>query len=709
MNLMVRSVGGGLVASLLSLAYAFSYGALIFVGPLQPFLGQGVAAALITTVVTTMLIALTSGFRCAVAGPDSNTSALLAGMMVVMAPTLSALPPERALAVAVTGLCATTLITGAILFLFGWGRLGNLVRFVPYPVMAGFLVSTGWLMTVGSIHMSTGIPLSLVNLGHFTEFRAAFPLLATIAWGVTLWLLMARFRSPLILPLALMSATVAVHIILWLIDLPAATIDDLDLMFSLPKNSAAVFPLLDGNQLLSDLSLLTAVLGNMAAVAVMAILTILLNSTSIELATSERVDLDRELRVQGLANVAAASMGGFVGHISVSRTLLSRAAGGVSRISSVTVGLVALAVLVGGGDIVGVIPRFILGGLLLQLGICLIWDWGVASRRKLPLQDWLIVVGILLITAWFGFLPALLFGVLASCVIFTINVSRIRVIRHQFGLDERTSSRLRSFEEMAVLSRHGSEARLLKLSGYLFFGSAYSLQEQVKQLIESQPLRILIFDFSDVTGVDSSTVASFTKISEMARQADIALIIVADDGSALPGARHETSPDHALEAAENDILSHYMNSNSKTEALADWLTRVMGRQDLASELMKVLHPAACDAEGYLCRQGENTDTLLFIERGPVNVMIERPGQSPLRIRAFGSHCLAGEIGFFLETPRSASLVAAPEAIVWALDRSSYHTLANSRPEFLAALLTYVIRLQSERLTFDGRQIDALRR
>jgi sulfate permease, SulP family len=71
----VRNVGAGLIASSLSLACCFSYGALIFTGPLQPFLASGVAAALMTAVTTGCLIAWTSGFRLAIAGPDSNTAA----------------------------------------------------------------------------------------------------------------------------------------------------------------------------------------------------------------------------------------------------------------------------------------------------------------------------------------------------------------------------------------------------------------------------------------------------------------------------------------------------------------------------------------------------------------------------------------------------------------------------------------------------------
>ena len=145
----LRNVGAGLIASLLLLASAFSNGALIFTGPLQPFLGQGVAAALITTAVTTIFVALTSNFPSAIAGPVGNTAALLAAMMVTLAPVLSGLPPDQALGLVVAGLGGAALLTGLALFALGWKRLGKLIRFVPYPVVAGFLAATGWLIVSG--------------------------------------------------------------------------------------------------------------------------------------------------------------------------------------------------------------------------------------------------------------------------------------------------------------------------------------------------------------------------------------------------------------------------------------------------------------------------------------------------------------------------------------------------------------------------------
>jgi SulP family sulfate permease len=715
----LRSLGGGFVASLLSLAYVFSYGALIFAGPLQPFLGQGVAAALITAAVTAPIVALGSSFRSAVAGPDSNTAALLASMMVMLAPTMSAMPPERALALAIVCLGASTLITGIALFLLGWRRLGKLVRFVPYPVVAGFLAATGWLMVSGAVLMTTGLPLTLATMPSLGEQPAAFLLGVTALWAAVLWVVTARWKHPLVLPLALLAGTVATHAAVGLMAPPGSTVAQSGLMFALPGDAWPLIPLVTGDAFRIDWTALIPVAGDMLAVAVLATLSILLNSTSIELATGQDVDLDRELRVQGVANIASAVAGGFVGHVSVSRTLVNIAAGGATRLSGLVVGLVALAVLIVGGDIVAYIPRFVLGGLVLYLGAKLLWDWGLLSRRGLPLRDWLVVVAIVLVTYEFGFLPALIFGMLAGCVIFAVDVSRIRIIRHQFGLDERSSSLVRSTEQSAFLLEHGGQVQVLVLSGYLFFGSAYSLLERVTALVAERRPKTMIFDFSGVTGIDSSAGASFAKIRELLRKNGIrqvmaamspaaTAILSASAGLDAEVGRHDHL-DTALEEAEDNMLRAHAAAQGQRRSMIDWLTDVIGDSAVAKELFGRMSPAPRSADGYLCRQGDPTDSLIFVERGPVSVILERQELSSLRVRVFGAHTLVGEVGFFLDAPRSASLRAAPEAAAWALGRDAFDEFMHRHPKEALALAIHVIRLQSERLTFANRQIASLQR
>jgi SulP family sulfate permease len=261
------------------------------------------------------------------------------------------------------------------LFLLGWQRLGRLIRFIPFPVVAGFLASTGWLLLTGAVSMTIGAPLSWKMLPSLMTWQAFVMPGLTILWAAALWFMSARWKHPLFLPLALIAATLATHTFLAVFPGPEEPGTPSALMFSLQDGGVhPVFPLLTGDFLSVEWAALAPVVGDMVAVTVMAILSILLNSTSIELATGVDIDLDRELRVQGLANIASAVAGGFVGHTSVSRTLVNIAAGGTTRLAGVVVGLVALSVLISGGQMTSYIPRFVLGGLLLQLGARLIWD-----------------------------------------------------------------------------------------------------------------------------------------------------------------------------------------------------------------------------------------------------------------------------------------------------------------------------------------------
>jgi sulfate permease, SulP family len=187
----VRDIGAGLVASLLSLASCFSYGALIFSGPLQPFLGQGVGAALITAAVVGCLVAWTSGIRTGVAGPDSNTAAPLAAMMSAMAPAISAAAPQHGLKLAMAALAGTTMLTGAVLWLLGRRQLGKLARFLPYPVVCGFVLATSWLLVASAVRMSIGVPLAFASLTTVATIKTATLLGLSIGWAVVLWRLTA--------------------------------------------------------------------------------------------------------------------------------------------------------------------------------------------------------------------------------------------------------------------------------------------------------------------------------------------------------------------------------------------------------------------------------------------------------------------------------------------------------------------------------------
>jgi sulfate permease, SulP family len=270
-----------------------------------------------------------------------------------------------------------------------------------------------------------------------------------------------------------------------------------------------------------------------------------------------------------------------------------------------------------------------------------------------------------------------------------------------------------------LLADHGGQVQVLEPAGNLFFGTAYGVQERVMQLVGAGKPSEVIFDFSGVTGIDSSAGACFAKIRDVLRKHDAQQVMAALSPAAanilsasaglddrIPCYDHL---DKALEDAEEMLLATHASSRGDRQSLAAWLEEALGSREFAEQLCAHLSPAPRDADSYLCRQGDPTDSLIFVERGPVTVILERPGLPPVRARVFGAHTLVGEIGFFLDAPRSASLLAGPEAVAWSLYRGAFEDLKKTRSEQLSTLFIYIIRLQSERLTFANRQILALQR
>ena len=712
-------IAAGLVTSSVSLAYCFSFGALIFAGPLQPYLGQGVAAALICSGVTGLVISLKSDFLVSVSGPEGNTAALVAAMMTALAPALAMQPGDGALYLALAALAVVGVVTGGALYLFGHYHRGRLARFIPYPVLAGFQAASGWIMATGAIRMATGVPVHLVNLPAFATGATAAMLAATALWALVLWQLTERIKHVLTLPIALGAAALIADQVFRLLPSLGVSVMTAAWMFPLSKGIEVPLPALDPRVWHVNWALLPSVSGEMAAVAMMAALTIVLTATSIEEAWRTDVDLDHELRIQGWANIASGLLGGMVGHISLNRTYMAREAGGSGRATGLVVALVGLAALGGGLSVIGYVPRFVLGGLLLQLGARLVWRWCIAGRHRMALMEWLLVPVILAVTAWFGVLIGFLIGILGGCVIFVVSVSRVDIVKHQFTVDERPSSLVRSVEEMALVATYGAEVQVVQLATFIFFGQAYRLQERMRALAAATAPRMMIFDFSLVSGIDSSAGSSLLRIEEMLRHRGIVHVtvgtspdirrIMADAGGLGKDLIQYDSLDEALECGEDMVLGAHGGTVAGQRSLAEWLTEALGDAELAGTLTAELEPAVYAAEGYLCRAGDPTDTLLFIEHGRVSVEVENPGHSAIRQRVFGANTVLGEVGFFLGVPRTANLRIDGAAAVWALSHAVYERLSRDAPEVTAALLTYTVRIQAERLAFSSRQAAALQR
>src|SRR5690349_10957822 len=206
----------GLTTGLVTLVYTVSFAALIFSGKLAPYFPQGLGCALIGATITATVVAWRSPFPFTLAGPEANSAIVLALAGRAIANALSA--PDRESAIYPTvwaAIILTTLASGVFLYCLGKLRLGQFARYVPYPVIAGFLAGTGWLITRSSFKVMTGIPLDFAELPKLFGAEAASQWISGLGVALLLYILLHRFKHFLVLPGLLLGGIILANIARW--------------------------------------------------------------------------------------------------------------------------------------------------------------------------------------------------------------------------------------------------------------------------------------------------------------------------------------------------------------------------------------------------------------------------------------------------------------------------------------------------------------
>lgn len=197
----VHSVVSGLVVGLFSILFYLSYAALIFAGPLAPWLAYGMAATFITGAIGGTLMALRSSLPFGIGGPDGSTAAVTAALVATLAAQMIASGrQDQLLTATLVVLALSAALTGLLLGMLGMAHAGRAIRFVPYPVIGGFLGGSGLLTLMGAVQVLTSVRPNLASLPNLGDGASAAKLLAGFA--VAAFLLAGRryLKSPLAVP-----------------------------------------------------------------------------------------------------------------------------------------------------------------------------------------------------------------------------------------------------------------------------------------------------------------------------------------------------------------------------------------------------------------------------------------------------------------------------------------------------------------------------
>jgi len=275
-----------------------------------------------------------------------------------------------------------------------------------------------------------------------------------------------------------------------------------------------------------------------------------------------------------------------------------------------------------------------------------------------------------------------------------------------------------------MLRELGVHIHVLKLQGYIFFGTANALLEQVRARVndtQQAPVYFVILDFRRVTGLDSSAVISFIKGEQLAQGQGISLLLVSvsdeirgqfqragmlEDGKQV----HLFSDlDHGLEWCEDQLLKINLVTVELPVTLGAQLVQSGFEKADTARMMEFLEKREVRGGEYLIRQGDEADDLYFIESGGVSVYLELEDGKQVRLQSLSPGTVVGELGFYLDKGRSASVIADFSTTAYRLTRSALVEMRAKEPDLAAVFHEFVVRLLSERLIANNRLIEAVLR
>ena len=694
LGLMARQIPAGLIVGLSAVIYAMSYGAFLFSGALSPFVGFGIALALVTAAAGA-LFGLLSAEKSFISGPDSNTISVMASILGTLAAT--GLAAEDLLRVSLTTLLATSLVTAAVFLAVRHFNLGGFVRYIPFPVMAGFLASTGWLMSSGALNIISGTPLSVAGL----QSLAAQPYRPELFFGLlvaaVLFRLSSRLPTVVLIPLVILVSTILVNALF----AGELLTGGRDLWLFTKHQKAALLLPWEFKIRWEDLLVVGKLLPSMLVVSFVGVLTVLLSVASLELNYRKEFDLNQVLGTHALLGCVGAATGGFVGVISIGRTELNYQMKG-GRLSGVLAAALCTAVLFGADWMISYVPKAALGGLVLYLGFNMLRQWIWNQRQTASRSEMLQILLLVALVANFGFVAGFFVGVLLSCAIFIIKYSSIPLAENPTNLSLFTSAVIRPQTQVNLLSHRGTAVLIYRLKGYLFFGSASTI-DHMFQDVSLRHAEALVLDFTEVSGIDHSAVGIFQRILRRFEGQPTQFYFVhgpanqksvrsfTNGKTDTPNIHYFDSLDCALEAAEEMILSVEGDASLDGDCL-DFLDNEADRQTFIHycELRNISEGAV------LCGQGDFSNEIFFLQHGSLEVFKEQR-QGAMRLAKFRKGAVAGEIAFSTGDARSASVIAVAHSKVWVMHRTAVDRMRTDHPNLAMQLDRMIIRRISRSL------------
>ncbi len=737
LNVFGKDLLGGTSSAIVSLSGNIVFGIIAF-SPLftisHDFIAMGIMAGFYCSIIGGFTTTIAGGTPGMISGPRAP-STLVFSSVIIMLLSLDYLKSlysnENLINVVIILAFLTVFLAGIIQTLFGIFRFGSLIKFISYPVIAGFLNGTAILIFITQFWAFLGIPEQESILDLFKVLDKIQPYTIYVAGftAIIMWMLSGISKKIPGAIIALILGTGLYHAFA----LSGLSPELGPLIGKITVNIPTPEKFLDFFQIFTDPNMIMIVPYLIPAAFSIAILSStdsLLTSISIQNITNRNPNTNRELVGQGLGNILSSVFGGIPCGGSITRSMVNIETGGRTRFSGIINTFIVILIIFTLSSYVKLIPKAVIAGIIIVITLKMINRWSFrllktiifkkGYKRKDVVENFLIVLIVVLVTVFANLIAGVSIGIAISILTFVYKMSKSSVIRKEYSGAFVHSKKQRDERLMDILLKHGGLIRVLELEGSIFFASADSLQKRIEELIKSGT-DYIILDLKRVNNIDSTGALIleqiYVKLKEQNKILTLSYIeendphwnFLSDLGFFLKADKKHifNDTDYALEFFEDLILKMFWH-RVQTKDKAQFAVLKNFSSNELSIFKKFLRKIQLKKGEPVFIQGDTDTAMFFLARGLADVLINLPDSDrKKRLQTISAGTFFGEMALLESKPRSANIIAKTDIICYSLDLNSFKKLQKEYPDISVKLVINISKTIANRLRFANITISEL--
>ena len=723
---LLGDVLGGTASMLVAIPSAIAFGLIIFAPLGAEFSGRAAIGGIIGTITMGLFAALFGGTKRLISAPCAPAAAVLS-VFVSEVFNKGAIPVES-IPIYVT---IVSLFSGVVQVIIGKVGGGRFIKYIPYPVVAGYLSGVGVLIFFGQLPKFLGIPIKVTAstfLPSIHLYRWESIVVAVVTILVMVYIPKVTTKIPAAI-IALIGGILA-YFGLSLINPALGVLENNSFVIGpISASFSDIIKTISSNGKLVptiDFSGIGFIIVPTITLAVLLSIDTLKTCVVLDALTYSRHNSNKELLGQGIGNIVTAVAGGIPGAGQMGATLVNLNSGGKTQMSGVVVGISSFLVLLLFAKLVAWIPYAALAGILMVVAVRMVDKKSFALlKHKSTRFDFFVIVAVVISAVSMSLIAASGVGIAFAILLFLREQIRSSVIRRKVFGDQIFSKKIRLKNELEVLQLKGNETIIVELQGQLFFGTTDQLFTELEPFLKK--CKYILLDMKRVQSIDYTAVNMLKQIQARVKNQK-GYLVFSSVPLSLPTGQNVKSyledlgltetevlkffndRDSALEWIEDEILkSEAVGSLSTGQALS--VTQFDFFKELSEEALKELQNCI-EEQSYKPNElifeiGEESDEIYFIRKGMVKIVLPLAQGMSHHLITFPTGGFFGDMSFLDKGTRSANAVATEDVELYVLSREKFSQIVKLHPEIGGQFFEKLARTIADRLRQSNIEVKVL--